>query len=93
MDFLTNQYLIIRDENGEVKNRCKWNWNEYQLIKYQNIKSNLFGVVKPYNSEVYQQLALDSLSENKITMIKGPEVIGKSYLANVLCFGCLKNIK
>jgi predicted ribonuclease YlaK len=81
MNLLMNQYLIIKDENGEIKDRLKWDGNEFQQVKFPTIKSNLFGSVKPYNSDVYQQLVLDSLAANKITMIKGPAGTGKSYLA------------
>lgn len=81
MGLLTNQYLIIRSGNGEVMDRLKWNGNEFQQVKFPTIKSSLFGSVKPYNGDVYQQLALDSLSSNKITMLKGPAGTGKSYLA------------
>lgn len=78
---LPNQYLIIRNQNGEVKDRLKWDGNELQPIKFSSVRSTLFGIVKPYNGDVYQQLALDSLSNNKITVIKGPAGTGKSYLA------------
>ena len=78
---LTNQYLIIRNEEGEVKDRLKWNGNEFQTVKFPTIKSNLFGSVKPYNGDIYQQLALDSLASNKVTMLKGPAGTGKSYIA------------
>jgi predicted ribonuclease YlaK len=78
---LTNQYLIIKDPDGEIKDRLKWNGTEFQQVKFPSVKSTLFGIVKPYNGDVYQQLALDSLSNNKITMLKGPAGTGKSYLA------------
>lgn len=77
----TNQYLIIKGADGEVKDRLKWNGNEFQQIKFPTIKSNLFGPVKPYGGDAYQQLALDSLASNKITVLKGPAGTGKSYLA------------
>lgn len=81
LNLLTNQYVMVKDADGQIKDRLKWDGNEFQQIKYQSIKSNLFGVVKPYNSDPYQQLALDSLFTNKITMLKGPAGTGKSYLA------------
>lgn len=78
---LVNQYVVIKNENGEIKDRLRWDGKEFQQIKYPNIKSNVFGLLKPYDGDVYQQLALDSLSNNKITMLKGPAGTGKSYLA------------
>ena len=81
LKLLTNQYLIIKDENGEIKDKLRWDGNEFQHVKFPSIKSNLFGQVKPYDGDTYQQLALDSLASNKITMLKGPAGTGKSYLA------------
>lgn len=81
LKLLINEYLIIKDENGEVKDKLRWDGNEFQHVKFPTIKSTLFGQVKPYNGDEYQQLALDSLANNKITMLKGPAGTGKSYIA------------
>ena len=81
LNLLTNQYLIIRDEDGQIKDRLRWDGNEFQPIKVPTIKSTLFGTVKQYNGDVYQLLALDSFVNNRITMLKGPAGTGKSYLA------------
>lgn len=80
-NLLVGQYLIIRDQSGEVKDKFRWDGNEYQVVKFPNIKSDMFGAVKPYNGDIYQQLVLNSLSTNKLTMIKGHAGTGKSYLA------------
>jgi predicted ribonuclease YlaK len=81
LNLLVNQYLIIKGEDGEIKDKLRWDGNEFQHVKFPTIKSTLFGQVKPYNGDEYQQLALDSLNNNKITMLKGPAGTGKSYLA------------
>ena len=78
---ITNEYLVIKNENYEIVDTYRWNGEEYQNVKYPTIKSNLFGSVKPYNGDIYQQMVLNSLSVNQITMIKGPAGTGKSYLA------------
>ena len=78
---LTNQYLVIRNNNNEIIDKLKWNGCEYCNIKYPNIKSNYLGTIKPYNGDIYQQMVLNSLSNNQITMIKGSAGTGKSYLA------------
>lgn len=77
----TNQYLVIKDLEENVVDKFKWNGEEYQPIKYPAIKSNYFGSVKPLNGDIYQQMVLNSLSTNQITMIKGSAGTGKSYLA------------
>lgn len=78
---LVNQYLIIRDANGEVKDKYRWDGNEFKFVDFTNIKSKIFGSVKPYDGDIYQTLALNSIKNNKLTVIKGPAGTGKSYLA------------
>ena len=79
---LCNQYLIIKNtDSGEIVDRLKWNGNIHEVIKVPNIKSDIFGSVKPYKGDVYQLLALNSMATNQLTMIKGPAGTGKSYLA------------
>lgn len=78
---LANQYIVIKDLEENVVDKFKWNGEEYQPIKFPAIKSNYFGSVKPLNGDIYQQMVLNSLSTNQITMIKGAAGTGKSYLA------------
>lgn len=80
-NLLVNQYLIIRDPNGEVKDKYRWDGEEFKFVDYTNIKSKMFGSVKPYEGDIYQTLALNSIKNNKLTMIKGPAGTGKSYIA------------
>lgn len=81
LGLLTNQYLVIKNDKNEVVDKLRWNGYEYCNIKFPNIKSNYFGSVKPYNGDIYQQMVLNSLSNNQLTMIKGAAGTGKSYLA------------
>ena len=78
---LTNEYLVLKNDKDEVVDTLKWDGEMYQNIKFPTIKSNYFGTIKPYNGDIYQQMVLNSLSNNKITMIKGSAGTGKSYLA------------
>lgn len=80
-NLLTNQYLILKDSSGEIVDKFKWDGATHQPVKLPTIKSNIFGAVKPYNGDVYQQLALNSFDTNQLTMIKGVAGTGKSYLA------------
>lgn len=48
-DCLTNEYLIVKDSNGEVVNKLKWNGFEYRPLSYRSIKSDYVGNVKPRN--------------------------------------------
>jgi predicted ribonuclease YlaK len=80
-DLMVNEYLIVRDINKNIVDKFKWDGYEYQNVKFPTIKSNYFGSVKPYNGDIYQQMVLNSLSTNQLTMIKGSAGTGKSYLA------------
>lgn len=48
-----NEYLIIRDENGEVVDTYCWTGTEHRHISYQNFRSAWFGDVKPLKGDVY----------------------------------------
>lgn len=80
-DLFTNEYLILKNDKGQIVDKFKWDGYEYQNVKFPTIKSNYFGSVKPYNGDIYQQMVLNSLSYNQVTMIKGAAGTGKSYLA------------
>lgn len=80
-DLLVNQYLIIKDESGEVKDILRWDGN-----KHVNLKLPPKNVIKPLNPE--QSCALDLL-HNKYIPIKilcGNFGSGKTYLATRLGF-------
>lgn len=80
-DLYTNEYLILKNDKGQIVDKFRWDGCEYQVVKFPTIKSNYFGSVKPYDGDIYQQMVLNSLSYNQVTMIKGPAGTGKSYLA------------
>lgn len=80
-DLLVNQYLIIRNENNEIVDSYRWDGTIYQPTKIGNIKSDTYGVVKPYKGDVYQQCLLNSFVVNKITMVKGRAGTGKTHCA------------
>ena len=76
-----NEYLILKNSENRIVDTLVWRDGTYQNIKFPNIKSDYFGIVKPLNGDVYQQMALNSFSNNQVTMIKGAAGTGKSYLA------------
>ena len=80
-NLLTNEYLVLKNDKNEVVDKFRWDGYEYQNVKFPTIKSNYFGSVKPYNGDIYQQMVLNSLSNNQVTMVKGAAGTGKSYLA------------
>ena len=86
-----NQYLIIRNQNGEIVDKKVWTGDYYRPISYEAFESKHFGRIKPIDIE--QQLAADSFTHNKITMIKGPAGSGKSILAMAFLFNQLEKNK
>lgn len=80
-NLFTNEYLVLKNDKGQIVDKFRWDGYEYQNVKFSTIKSNYFGSVKPYNGDIYQQMVLNSLSTNQVTMIKGAAGTGKSYLA------------
>lgn len=78
---LENEYIILKNSENQVVDTLVWREDAYQNIKFPNIKSDYVGTVRPFNGDIYQQMALNSFSNNQITMIKGAAGTGKSYLA------------
>ena len=76
-----NQYLIIRNQDEEIIDKMCWTGSTLRPVKYYNFSSKEFGDVKPKSGDVYQALAMDSLVNNKITMVKGPAGTGKTFLS------------
>ena len=54
---------------------------EHRYLRFGDFNSQWFGKVKPYNGDIYQKLLFDSLSNNKITLVKGPPGSGKTMVS------------
>lgn len=79
-DCLTNEYLIVKNENGTIIDKLKWNGCMYTPISFKTIDNDFNGRVKPRNPE--QELAFDLLQNPNLTvkLIKGSWGGGKDYL-------------
>jgi PhoH-like ATPase len=78
-DLLQNQYLILKDITGEVVDALRWDGKYLVRVSQKGFTTLQFGKFKPY--DYYQQCALDSISNNQLTMIKGKAGSGKTLLA------------
>lgn len=88
-DLLINQYLIIKDShNKEIIDSYKWTAEGYVKILHRKVESKLFGKLTP--KDTYQQIAIDSLLSNQISMIRGQAGTGKSFLAFNIMFSLLE---
>ena len=79
---LENEYIIIKSTSeNKIVDKYKWKNNKYCTVPFIKAESKMFGKITPKNGDIYQQLALDSLENNQITMLRGSAGTGKSYLA------------
>ena len=81
-DLQTNQYLILKHfEDGSIIDKYCWTGETHRPVKYKPFESKLLGTLKPKKNDPYQALAFDSVSHNKITLLRGPSGTGKSTIA------------
>lgn len=90
-DLLHNEYLILKDTLNQPIDAYRFNGDTLVELDVKPIKSNLLGKLKA--KDFYQQIALDSFYNNKITVIKGKAGSGKSHLAMNFLFSQLERGK
>ena len=79
-NLIENQYLVIKDKNGIIIDKFKFQNGELKKVKYLTINSTFMGKIKPKTFE--QELAVDLLSDERITvkLLRAPYGGGKDYL-------------
>lgn len=83
-----NQYLIIYNKEAkEPIDKLCWTGSTHRTVNYYSFKSEHFGEIRPLKGDIYQILFADSLTHNKITMVKGSAGTGKT----IMSFGFLMN--
>ena len=92
-DLFENEYLIIKNENDTIIDKFVFKDGIYDVVKFSQMKSDMFGNVKPYDGDIYQQMAINSMYNNKLTILKGSAGTGKSYLALGYLFSQLEKRK
>ena len=85
-DCLTNQYVLVKDDDDNLVDRLRWNGNKYDNLTYKQVNSKYMGKIKPLNPQ--QELAFDMLQSKEMTIkiLTGRFGSGKTYLmiANAL---------
>ena len=76
-----NQYIILKNKQGEIEDVKLWTGEEYRYLRYKEFTSPNLGVIKPFNNDVYQKILFDCLTNNQLTLIKGSAGTGKSLIA------------
>lgn len=85
---LYNQYLLLKNPEGEIVDCYKYNGEAYLRVPdFYILESKQFGKLKP--KDPYQLIAIDSMMNNKLTVVRGPAGSGKSYLALSFLFSQL----
>lgn len=76
-----NEYCMLQNEAGEIKEVCRWNGKDYVQFGYTDIKSPLFGKISPRNME--QKCYFDLLQNPEIPIVNciGRVGSGKTFLA------------
>ena len=89
-EILQNEYFFIKakDEVVDIYRRVG---NEAKRVLYPVFNSEFFGDVKP--KDVYQRIAMDSMMNNQITIVRGPAGSGKSWLCMSYLFSLLEKGK
>lgn len=83
------QYLIIRNQEGEVVDKACWTGKEMRQLVYDEIHSGAFGKIKPKKDDPYQACVFDALQHNQVNLITGRAGTGKSLLSLAYLFGQL----
>lgn len=76
---LVNEYLIVKNENGNPIDCLKWNGSNYIECQEKNLNTVQLGKFKAL--DLYQKAAVDSLMTNDITLLRGKAGSGKSIVA------------
>lgn len=80
-NLLTNEYVIIKDKDNNILSSHKFlgTGKGYTDILDVPFNSKMFGKIKA--KDIYQQMAMDSLQHNSISVVRGPAGTGKSLLS------------
>lgn len=76
---LTNQYVLLEDEEGNVLDKLKWTGETFEVIKELSFRSLEMGnAIKPLDS--IQALAFDAVSSAAVTVLWGRAGSGKTLI-------------
>ncbi len=78
-NLLVNEYLIIRNNDGEVVEKQRWTDKGFQSLSTKTFKSMYLDDFKP--KDVYQMCCMDSLINTEFTIITGAAGSGKTMIS------------
>lgn len=91
VEFLENEYAIIRNEAGDIVDKVIYTKGRLEQIRYATFKNSYTGVLKPRNE--HQELAFDMLKDKDITvkLITGTWGTGKTMALVVAALEAVQN--
>ncbi len=61
-----NQFLVIKDTDGNYVDKLRWNGNEHVKVKWKKVSSRYLGEIKPRNQK--QEILFNILQDDSITV-------------------------
>lgn len=75
-DLNVNEYIILRDEDGEVVDIIKWDGTENKRVAPKQMKSRALGTIRAMDE--YQRCAFDALQSCDVVALSGRSGTGKT---------------
>lgn len=90
---LQNEYVLIQDADGVVKDYFRWNGVTYERVQFRTVKNDYIGTIKPKNPQ--QVAAMNLLYDNNITVkiLSGCFGSGKDFLMSSVALDLVMNGK
>lgn len=85
---LENEYLAIKNDKDKIVDLRVWRKGGWQYLNAEPIKSRQLGQFSPY--DIYQKMAIDSMRNNQLTVLRGPAGSAKSMSALTYLFSLLE---
>lgn len=85
-ELLENQYLLIKDRDGDVVDKYCYQKNKFRRVNFKTIHNKFCGEIKPRNP--YQELAIDMLQDRSVPvkLFRGTYGSGKDLLMSAEAF-------
>lgn len=91
LGLLTNEYLLVKDRSGKVVDKMRYTKDGFVGFNNKTLNSKIIGGVKPLDE--YQSCLIDSLVNDKMSMVKGKAGSGKTLISLTYAFSMIEKGK
>ena len=91
LGLLINEYLLVKDSSGATVDKMRYTKDGFVNFNNKSIDSKIMGNVKPLDE--YQSCLIDSLINNKMSMVKGKAGSGKTLISLAYAFSMIEKGK